>query len=109
MTWYVVHVGHVPRIYRTWEECNAQVHGYSGNLHKKYRTEEEALRAFYGWRSANLGHQQALEIEERPALEIEEKPPAGDVKTRTVSPWSWKDAMLLFMAMVIAFLIGKLM
>ena len=34
------------------------------------------------------------------ALEIEEKPLAGDVKIRRISPWSWKDVMLLFMAMV---------
>jgi viroplasmin and RNaseH domain-containing protein len=25
MAWYVVHVGHVSRIYRTWEDCHAQV------------------------------------------------------------------------------------
>jgi hypothetical protein len=43
------------------------------------------------------------------ALEIKEKPPAEDVKIRRIAPWSWKDVMLLFMAMVIAFLIWKLM
>jgi hypothetical protein len=40
-------------------------------------------------------------------LEIEEKPPVGDVKIRRIAPCSWKDVMLLFMAMVIAFLIWK--
>ena len=44
-----------------------------------------------------------------PALEIEEEPHAGDIKIRRIAPWSWKDAMLLFMAIVIAFLIWKLM
>ena len=56
--------------------------------------EEEALRAFYGWRSANPSRQQVMEIEEQPAPEreeqltpeIEEKPLTGDVKTRTVAP-----------------------
>ena len=43
------------------------------------------------------------------ALEIEEKPPARDVKIRRIAPWSWNDVMLLFMAMVITFLIWKLM
>ena len=47
--------------------------------------------------SANHGH--------LPAVEIEEEPPARDMKIRRIAPWSWKDAMLLFMAMVIAFLI----
>jgi hypothetical protein len=40
-------------------------------LYRKYNTEAKGLRAYYGARSANLGHQ--------PALEIEEKPPAGDL------------------------------
>ena len=112
MAWYVVHVGHVPRIYRTWEDCYAQVNRYPSNLHKKYNTEAEALRAnyshlaylanheqlaYYGPMNANQGHP--------PALEIEEKPPTGDVKIRRIVPWSSKDVMLLFMAMVIAFLI----
>ena len=101
MAWYVVHVGHMPGIYQTWEDCYAQVNRYPGNCYKKYNIEAEALRAYYGARSANHGH--------HPALEIEEKPPAGDVKIRRIAHWSWKDVMLLFMAMVIAFLIWKLM
>ena len=47
MAWYIVHVGHMPGIYRTWEDCYAQVNRYPGNLHKKYNTEAEALRAYY--------------------------------------------------------------
>ena len=47
MAWYVVHVGHMLGIYRTWEDCYAQVNRYPGNLHKKYNTEAEALRAYY--------------------------------------------------------------
>ena len=116
MAWYVVHVGHMPGIYRTWEDCYAQVNSYPGNLHKKYNTEVEALRAYsshpaylanhgqpayYGPMNANHGHPLALEIEE--------KPPAGDVNIRRIAPWSLKDVMLLFMAMVIVFLIWKLM
>ena len=103
MAWYVVHVGHMPRIYRTWKDCYAQVNCYPGNLHKKYNTEVEALRAYYshpahyGPMNANHGHPMALEIEENP--------PTGGVKIRRIAHWSWKDVMLLFMAMVIAFLI----
>ena len=83
---------------------------------KKYNTEAEALRAYYshpaylanhgqpayyGLMNANHGHPLALEIEE--------KPPARDVKIRRIASWSWKDVMILFMDMVIAFLIWKLM
>ena len=71
MAWYVVHVGRVPVIYLTWKDCYAQVNRYLGNLYKKYNIEAKALRAYYGARSANHGHQ--------PTLEIEEKPPAGDM------------------------------
>ena len=97
MAWYVVHVGWVPGIYLTWEDCYAQVNQYPGNCYKKYNTKAKALRAYYCPMSANHGH--------LPALEIEEEPPAGDMKIRIIASWSWKDAMLLFMAMVIAFLI----
>ena len=97
MAWYVVHVGRVLGIYLTQEDCYAQVIRYLGNLYKKYNTEAEPLRAYYGARSANHGHQ--------PALEIEEKPPTGDMKISRIAPWSQKDVMLLFMAMVITFLI----
>ena len=47
LAWYVVHVGHMPGIYQTREDCYAQVNRYPGNLHKKYNTEAEALRAYY--------------------------------------------------------------
>jgi hypothetical protein len=70
-------------------------------LQKKYNTKAEALRAYYGARGANHGHQLALEIEDEPH--------AGDMKIRRIAPWFWKDVMLLFMAMVIVFLIWKLM
>jgi viroplasmin and RNaseH domain-containing protein len=53
---YVVHVGQEPGIHLTWEDCYAQVNCYLGSLHKKYNTEVEALRAYYGARSANHGH-----------------------------------------------------
>ena len=70
-------------------------------LQKKYNTEAEALGAYYGPMSANHDHP--------PVVEIEKDPLAKDIKIRRIAPWSWKDAMLLFMAMVIAFVIWKLM
>ena len=96
MAWYVVHVGRVPGMYLTWEDCYAQVNQYPGNYYKKYNTEAEALRAYYGPMSANHGH--------LPAMEIEEEPSAEDMKIRRIAPWSWKDAMLLLWLWSLLFL-----
>ncbi|GAA5842167.1 hypothetical protein JCM3766R1_000024 [Sporobolomyces carnicolor] len=44
---YAVRVGREPGVYLTWEQCSAQVKGYSGCIHKKFPTFEEA-QAFVG-------------------------------------------------------------
>lgn len=43
--YYAVKQGKVPGVYLSWEECKAQVHGYSGAVYKSFPT-EEAARAF---------------------------------------------------------------
>ena len=43
---YVVFVDRVPGIYRTWEECQMQVHNYSGNSYKSFKNYAEAERAY---------------------------------------------------------------
>lgn len=40
--YYVVKKGKTPGIYRTWEECRAQVEGYPGAVYKGFATEAEA-------------------------------------------------------------------
>lgn len=40
--YYAVRRGKTPGIYRTWEECRAQVEGFSGALYQGFATEEEA-------------------------------------------------------------------
>ena len=114
MAWYVVHVGHMPGIYRTWKDCYAQVNRYHGNLHKKYNTEVEALRAYYGHPAYLVNHGQPAYYgpmntnHGHPlALEIEEKPPAGDVKIRIIAPWSWKDDILFLWLWSSLFLFGS--
>lgn len=49
MTWYVVYVGRVPGVYDDWDQCRRQVHGFSGNSYKGYKTmvEAEARYATY--------------------------------------------------------------
>lgn len=42
MKYYAVRKGKNPGIYNTWDECKAQVTGYSGAEYKKFNTKEEA-------------------------------------------------------------------
>jgi viroplasmin and RNaseH domain-containing protein len=48
MAWYVVYVGRHPGVYSNWDDAHAQVNGYSGACHKKFKCKEEAFEAFYG-------------------------------------------------------------
>lgn len=45
--YYAVKMGKVPGIYRDWDSCKAQVHGFKGAIYKSFKTEKEAL-AFLG-------------------------------------------------------------
>lgn len=40
--YYAVHTGKTPGIYTTWEECSAQVKGFSGAKYKKFTNLQEA-------------------------------------------------------------------
>ena len=42
MSFYAVRVGKVPGIYKTWDECRAQVTGFKGAIYKKFYSEETA-------------------------------------------------------------------
>lgn len=42
---FVVWEGKNPGIYRSWDECKLQVHGYEGALYKSFATEAEAKEA----------------------------------------------------------------
>lgn len=42
---FVVWEGKEPGIYRTWEECKRQIHGFEGALYKGFATEAEAREA----------------------------------------------------------------
>ncbi len=45
---YVVWQGHKPGIYKTWDECKAQVNGFSNADYKSFKTLEEAENAYNG-------------------------------------------------------------
>lgn len=42
--YYAVKVGRNPGIYTSWDECKAQVEGFSGCKYKGFQTKEEAVR-----------------------------------------------------------------
>ena len=42
MTYYVVHKGHNPGIYTTWNKCKKEVEKYNGAIFKKFENKEEA-------------------------------------------------------------------
>ena len=42
---FVVWEGKEPGIYRSWDECKRQIHGYGGAIYKRFATEAEAREA----------------------------------------------------------------
>lgn len=46
--YYAVKEGKAAGIYDTWDECRAQVEGYSGAIYKKFPTRDEALEFITG-------------------------------------------------------------
>ena len=51
--YYVVRNGRKNGIYRTWDECKAQVDGFKGASYKSFKTEKEALEFLSGGMSAS--------------------------------------------------------
>ena len=43
--YFVVWEGKTPGIYKSWEECKQQIHGYGGAIYKGFATESEAREA----------------------------------------------------------------
>ena len=56
MSSYVVYKGKVPGVYYDWEECQRQVHHFSGNSYKWYTTRAEA-EARYACYLAGVGRE----------------------------------------------------
>ncbi|KAM0876027.1 hypothetical protein ACQ4PT_036429 [Festuca glaucescens] len=66
--WYVVY-GRVPGVYSSWKEVGPLVNGYENNLHKGYKTREEAEEAY----SKFLSQQAGFYV--HPLVEVHEAPP----------------------------------
>lgn len=71
---YVVWNGIVPGIYKTWDECKAQVSGYDGAIYKSFTTLDEAQKAFdespwkYVGKEAKKNSIQKTNIADNPAI-----------------------------------------
>jgi ribonuclease HI len=52
--YYAVRAGREPGIYRTWEDCNQQVHRYPGARFKGFSSEQDARRWLEGIDDASI-------------------------------------------------------
>ena len=57
---YAVRVGRTPGIYNSWDDCKAQIDGFSGAAYKSFKTAAEAAE-FMGW--GESAKQVSLEME----------------------------------------------
>ena len=57
---YAVRVGRTPGIYNSWDDCKAQIDGFSGATYKSFKTAAEAAE-FMGW--GESAKQVSLEME----------------------------------------------
>ena len=64
----MVFCGRVPGVYNSWKEVAPLVLGFENNLHKGYKTREEAEQAF----SKFMAQQAVYYV--RPQVEVEEPP-----------------------------------
>jgi viroplasmin and RNaseH domain-containing protein len=93
-SWYVVTNGRSTRVFPSWEACANEVLGFLGAVYKKYKTREEALVAFY--HQNNQNHKD--KVEENPVLAVKNK-----------ATCQCANVIICFQAIVIVFLIWKLM
>ncbi|PPQ64341.1 hypothetical protein CVT26_002224 [Gymnopilus dilepis] len=73
---YAVRKGRAPGIYSTWEDCKAQIEGFSGAEYKKFTSSEEAN----SFMSAGLPRTSA------PSLPLDSKPVDSKGKKRAFGP-----------------------
>jgi len=93
-SWYVVTNGQSTGVFPSCKACTNEVLGFSGAVYKKYKTREEAYAAFYHQKKQNY----IDEVEEKPVIAVKKK--AG---------CQCAHVIICFQAMVIVFLIWKLM
>ncbi len=60
---YVVWVGVKPGIYKSWDECKLQVHGYEGAKYKGFKTKQEAEVAYAGSPTIAMSRKEPAEVD----------------------------------------------
>lgn len=68
--YYVVWNGLTPGIYRTWDECQAQIKGVKGAMYKSFDSKEEAERAY-----SSPAYTYMHKKEEKPTYTLDTLPP----------------------------------
>ena len=67
--YYAVRIGKTPGVYLTWDECRAQVEGFSGAVYKSFSTREEAEAFVAGQESGTLAQsEESLHVEPGTAI-----------------------------------------
>lgn len=84
---YVVWVGRSPGVYGTWNECKAQVDGFTGAKYKSYPTKAEAEQAFAQGYAASFKAAAAKSGAGKPASGKPKRQaaPAGDYDPDSIS------------------------
>ncbi len=89
--YYAVKQGKVPGIYRTWDACKAQVHGYPGAIYKGFERLEEAEAFLGGGKLPDT-----LVREAQGAYTVNLEPKAAQFQdTAAPQPSSWEWASLI--------------
>lgn len=93
--YYSVKSGRKPGIYKTWQECKDQVHGYSGAIYKKFDNKEEAENFIRGNSSAPRENQSNVDIRlaEAPEKASSEKSNLSDEVEKIIASLGEKEAI----------------
>lgn len=96
--YYAVKQGKVPGIYRTWDACKAQVHGYPGAIYKGFERLEEAEVFLGGGKMPELLPPETKGASsadpERNTVQGTAKNKAGNMASPAPSSWDWKNLIL---------------
>ena len=82
---YAVKEGKVPAIYESWEECKAQIDGYSNAQYKKVKTKKEGIAYIYEEEIKELVAE-AIKKEKKESSKEESKPKCKDKIGYDVEP-----------------------
>lgn len=88
MKYYAVRKGLTPGVYTDWDECKAQVNGFSGAEYKSFKSLEEANQFVYGADTASYAKSDIDEVDTKtPAVAVA----TDEGETMAVRPFAFVD------------------